>query len=86
MKSNQNSHLINFKLILIDKTWSDPLCSWAMVIQNCLYDNFWSGGPIMAHDIPLWLLEHQDFFVSQIWSTNYWNYNHAPGEKLLFCP
>ena len=33
-----------------------------MIIENFLYDNFWSSDSIKTHDIPLWLLEHQDLF------------------------
>ena len=71
MKSNQNLHLINVKLILVRTNQNlvfkirrdqGPLCRWATIIENCLYDNFWSSGPIKAHDILLWLLEHQDLF------------------------
>ena len=42
--------------------WLDSSYRQVMIFVNCLYDNFWSGGPIKTHDIPLWSLEHQDLF------------------------
>ena len=75
MKSNQNLHLINFKLILVGTNQNEvfklrcdrgPLYKWATIIENYLYDNFWLGGSIKAHDIPLWSLEHQNLFCITI--------------------